>query len=134
LEQRRIGKSDILTETAFSMFNQKTVSPVEAGRLLDIGIFFLQSRGHGGRRAPCPTFSFIPGPVADDPEYVFRTLMEPVIAPFVIDPEEDEKTGRHSYSQSGDIDEGITSVASDVPKGRDDVVAYHDRFSCDFHF
>jgi len=74
----------------------------------DDGIFFLQSRGHGGRGAPCPTFSFIPGPVADDPEYVFRILMEPVIAPFVIDPEEDEKTeGEESLEEGKQQLEGM---------------------------
>jgi hypothetical protein len=67
--------------------------------------------------------------VADYSEYFFGILMVSVVAPFVVNPKEDQKAAGHTNGQPGDIDEGITLVTAYVTKGGDDIVAYHDKFS-----
>jgi len=72
--------------------------------------------------------------VADDPENMFGILMVSVIAPFVLNPEENQKAASHTDGQPGDIDKSITLMSGYAAEGRDDVIAYHDGFSRNFHF
>jgi len=52
-------------------------------------------------------------------------FMKPVIAHFMIDPNQDQKTAGHSHCKPGNIDERIALVSNDVPQSDFQIIVKH---------
>ena len=95
---------------------------LDTGRLDDLREVPNQRFSHRGRAGRIPGLAPA-GPVdAEDAKDPVAVFMEPVVAPLVADPEQDQDAANHPDGQPGDIDEGEAILAPHLAQGDLDIV------------